>query len=317
MATPLTISILITYFNERALLTECLESLRTQCSNLHEVLIYDDASNHPPEPFIPSGLPVRIIRGAKNMGPGRGRNALLEEASGEFVHFHDSDDWFHPDWSTVVTERLSNEATDVLFTDVTSSSSGMPNYAHPFMGFDKLYPSADLTAWAIEHALLIPSATIRRENVMSIGGFRAGLWQSEDKDFYIRLAASGVRWMADPRPLVCIRNRSDSRSKREDEVWLDGLKCLEFAREELSTRYHQDIANAAAKCATKLIRLDQRIAARRALALADALGGARYEWRNNAFRHLAKSLGAEYAEVISLKWQKLKAMLAQSDSSAS
>lgn len=56
-----TIAVLITYHNEGPLLTECLDSLRRGGSQPDEVLIYDDASDIPPEPYIPAGMPVRVI----------------------------------------------------------------------------------------------------------------------------------------------------------------------------------------------------------------------------------------------------------------
>jgi len=43
---PPTISVLITYYNERELLTECLRSLAAQTQLPDEILIYDDASTY-------------------------------------------------------------------------------------------------------------------------------------------------------------------------------------------------------------------------------------------------------------------------------
>lgn len=300
------ISILITYFNERELLTSCLESLLAQTVKPDEILIYDDASDHPPETFLPEGLIARVIRGERNVGPGAGRNILLKEATGDYIHFHDSDDWFHPNWCEAVCSQLMQTPVDVLFTEVTSSSSGLPDFNYPFMGFARFDDSTDLTSVAIRGALLIPSGTIRREKALHIGGFRTGLWQSEDKDFYIRLAASGVSWAVDVHPLICIRNRPDSRSKDKAKVWQDGLKCLEFASKELPKRYHQDIANAAAQCATQLLQIDQKESARRALTLVQELGGADYSWRNPGFRWFVRLLGAERAEHASSQWQWVK-----------
>lgn len=302
----MSISVLITYHNEREMLKECLESLQSGSCLPDEILIYDDASTFPPDGFIPPGLPVRILRGEVNLGPGRGRNLLLEQATGEFIHFHDSDDWFHHDWCMVVNERLKNCICDVLFTEVTSSSTGYPSFLHPFMGYEIVLPNLDLTAFALEQSLLVPCATIRRECAIKIGGFRAGLWQSEDKDFYIRLAASGVSWQVEKRPLICIRNRADSRSKQQAEVWKDGLKCLNYAHKELPSRYGSNIANAAAKCAYQLYGLGETNAAREAFQLSKRLGGASYSWRSLGFRLVAKFFGAETAEVCSHIIQKLR-----------
>ena len=300
-----TISVLLTYHNEGSLLTATLDSLRAGDDQPDEVLVYDDASDLRPEAFIPVEINAHVIRGDINIGPGAGRNILLKAAASDYIHFHDSDDWFHPNWCAVVRARLIQNPVDVLFTEITSSRTGTPNFEHPFMGFC-LIGATDLTAYAIEQALLVPSGTIRRQCALGIGGFRVGLWQSEDKDFYIRLAASGVRWTVECRPLVCIHDRPDSRSKQTIEVWQDGLKCLEFARLELSECYHQNIANAAARCATQLLKLDQKGTARRALMLAKELGGADYRWRNPIFRWVVRLIGAELAEQLSSRWHRMR-----------
>src|ERR1043165_9541693 len=92
------ISVLITYYNERQLLTECLESLEAQTDRPDEILIYDDCSTYPAKDYLLPGLPARVIRGEENHGPSHGRNVLLEAARSECVHFHDSDDLFAPAW---------------------------------------------------------------------------------------------------------------------------------------------------------------------------------------------------------------------------
>lgn len=305
-----TISVLLTYHNEGSLLTATLDSLRAGDDQPDEVLVYDDASDLRPEAFIPVASNARVIRGDRNIGPGAGRNILLKEAASDYIHFHDSDDWFNPDWCAVVRAKLARNPVDVLFTEVTSSSACTPEFKDPFMGFDRFDRSTDLVAYAIQHALLVPSGTIKRESALHIGGFRKGLWQSEDKDFYIRLAASGVSWEVEIRPLICIRHRPNSRGKGKHvvEVWQDGLKCLEFARDELPSRYHHDIANAAARLATQLFLIDQKASARRALRLVKKSGGADYSWRNPKFRRLLRLLGAESAEWVSSKWLRIRRM---------
>ena len=56
-----TVGVLITYFGERELLRECLESLAQQTRAVDEILVYDDASSAPPAAYVPNGLEVSII----------------------------------------------------------------------------------------------------------------------------------------------------------------------------------------------------------------------------------------------------------------
>src|SRR6266853_241252 len=118
------ISVLITYYNEASLLTECLESLRVADGLPDEILVYDDASAVPPEPYIPGDLRVRVIKGRENHGPAHGRNMLLEASSCQFVHFHDSDDLFAPGWHHEVAARLGADRLDAVFTEAASYQDG-------------------------------------------------------------------------------------------------------------------------------------------------------------------------------------------------
>ncbi len=47
-----TLAVLITYHNERALLQDCLESLRSGPETTDEVIVYDDASTYPAEDYL-------------------------------------------------------------------------------------------------------------------------------------------------------------------------------------------------------------------------------------------------------------------------
>ncbi len=308
----MTLSILITYHNEREMLRECLESLQAGDVQPDEVLIYDDASNFPPAPFIPEGMQVRVLRAEKNVGPGAGRNVLLSATHCDYVHFHDSDDWFHPGWCRNIRDRLADENSDVLLTEIAASSSGLPRFENPFMNYDGLVAGRDLTAFAIERSILVPAATIRRRCAITVEGFRPGLWQSEDKDFYIRLAASGVTWAVENQPLICIRNRPDSRSRQRLEVWRDGLRCLDYASRELPVRYRPNIANAAAQCAYQLFTLGELQLMRKAFDLSRHMGGASFTWRSPGFRLAAACLGPERAEKMSFWIQCMKRWFSRS-----
>src|SRR5437867_4136279 len=93
-----TLGVLITYYGERDLLRECVESLLVSGEAPDEILVYDDASEWPARDYIPKGASVKVIRGAVNRGPAHGRNVLLRTSRSDYVHFHDADDLFHHDW---------------------------------------------------------------------------------------------------------------------------------------------------------------------------------------------------------------------------
>ena len=289
------LSVLITYHNEGELLERCLASVMAQTRPVHEVLIFDDASAVRPEPFIPAGARARVVRSDENVGPGRGRNVLFQQSTGAFVHFHDADDAFTPTWHERVRAEFERERADVVFTEVSSIDTGGARHGD-VLGVRTVKSADDLVRACMRGAMLVPSATYRRETFERLGGYRAGLWQSEDWDFHVRLACAGVPFAVIPEPLVEIHIRAASRSQKRTEVWTSALKAIEALATELPARFLGELAEAAARVGSTLYRLGCPAEARRGFALARRIGPARFVHEGRAYQALARIAGQETAE---------------------
>ncbi|WP_310992295.1 glycosyltransferase family 2 protein [Aequorivita marina] len=91
MKTPL-VSIIIPTYNRPRKFQRCLQSVLGQTHTHIEVIVIDDASSNILE--YTKDARVRVIRNAKNLGPGPSRNVGLYHAKGEFIAFLDSDDYW-------------------------------------------------------------------------------------------------------------------------------------------------------------------------------------------------------------------------------
>jgi hypothetical protein len=292
---PLTTGVLITYYGERDLLRECLESLALQTRAPDEILIYDDASDAPAEQYVPAGLAVRILRADVNRGPAFGRNQLLEASSSAYVHFHDADDLFFPDWCARVHEALEATALDVVFTEIEAiSEQGVRSTR--VLALDALASDADLLRFCIQGVMLVPSGTYRRDLVRSIGGYRTSLWQAEDFDFHVRLAATTPRYALITDPLVTIRVRSAGRSADQVQTWSSYIQAVAELSATLPDSYRTDLADAAARAGSTLFKLGAREEASVAFRLAARLGPPTLTTQRRLYRLLAKTLGFEVAE---------------------
>ena len=300
---PPTLAILIPYHNEGALLTRCLNSLRDQSTPVDEILIYDDASSLPPEPYIPQGLPVRVVRGAVNIGPGRGRNILLRQTRARFIHFHDADDSFAPGWAGSVLTALTNDSLDAVFTDI-SFANDLGIYVDRMLGLDAIHKGQDLVSFCIRGVMLTPAGTYRRDIVDAIGGYREALWQSEDWDFHIRLAARGIHFDVLPEPLVVMHRRPDSRSEERREVLDSTLQAIRLLASEIPARYQKDLSEVAAHAGSVLFRLGAHSDARAAFRLARRLGPATLESEPYSYRVLSQIAGQECAEWVGYVYRR-------------
>jgi glycosyltransferase involved in cell wall biosynthesis len=298
------LAVLITYHDERHLLTRCVESLMSQSDAPDEIWIYDDASVYPASRYVPAELRQCVIRGDRNLGPACGRNNLVATTKCAFVHFHDADDWFFPDWSVLVRRELGSN-TDVVFTEVSSFVDGKLA-GRDVVGLTSQIASNDqLIRFAIRHALLVPSGTYRRVLVESLGGYRESIWQSEDWDFHVRVALGLPRFTVVSRSLVGIDVRAASRSQKRSEVWSSQLEAIALLQREAPADYHRDLAETAARASGELYRLGRRAEAAKGFDLAASLGRPTFEGRPPVYRVLASLISPLFAERVARSYRGL------------
>jgi glycosyltransferase involved in cell wall biosynthesis len=300
------LAVLITYHNERGLLRECIESLSSQRYGPDEILVYDDASTFPPAPYVPTGAFVRVVTGAENHGPAYGRNILLRESRCEYVHCHDADDLFHPDWCREVRAVIEREHPDIVLTEIASVREGFP-VSDAVLGLDRLSLDGDLVRFGLEGSLLVPSTTFRRELALRIGAFRTRevLQQSEDFDFHIRLAAAAQSRAVIRRPLIVQRLRADSHSADLKSCWTSARDAIALLSKDLPDTYQSDLASASARVGSELFAIGEHADARNAYRLARRLGAPSFLHRPASYRIVARIFGQEAAEWIGVIRQKL------------
>ena len=92
------VSVIIPVYNSAEYLGQCLDSIFLQTLNDIEVICVDDGSTDD-SPSILSTYAMlddrlKLVH-QENAGPGVARNRGMQEATGEFIIFLDSDDFFH------------------------------------------------------------------------------------------------------------------------------------------------------------------------------------------------------------------------------
>ncbi|NBX93062.1 MAG: glycosyltransferase family 2 protein [Proteobacteria bacterium] len=296
------LTVAITYHNEGPFLSKCLQSFWVGPEKPDEILIYDDASTVRPESYVPSDIPVRIIRSESNQGPAKGRNILLKEAKSEWIHFHDADDWVRPTWVAKVKSQATSDC-DLVLTEVTSYQENHL-LSESVVGLKELEKASGLLPFAISRFILVPAGVFRTELARKIEGYRESLWQSEDWDFYVRLVATQPRFKVLLENLVGIQVRKESRSQNHVETLTCALQAILCLEKELPQEARTYLAEKAAWIGTRLFQIDQRALAREAFSVARTLGPAQFLNQKPSYRFLAKYGGQELAEWISLLYRK-------------
>ncbi len=188
------VSVIIPTRNRAQLVREAVESVLQQTHPAVEVIVVDDASTDGTEQTLAAAFPEalrdgRLAYGRQTTQQGRScaRNHGISRARGRYLAFLDDDDLFLPDHLTQVVGALTKSdavGTGVLLTDWQKRP--LARYRIFFRG---RLPPRELAL--LGFGLTNSNAAIRREVLDRVGGFRAGMEQGEDIDFWMRVAMSG------------------------------------------------------------------------------------------------------------------------------
>ena len=111
------ISIIVPVYNVEKYLNQCLQSIKNQSYKKFEVIMINDGSTDNSkticETYIKDSRFVLINQ--KNQGLSGARNTGLENASGEYILFVDSDDWLEKNCLKECIVEIQNSNVDVVF----------------------------------------------------------------------------------------------------------------------------------------------------------------------------------------------------------
>ncbi len=285
----MSLGLLITYFNEKELLTRSLLSITGEKNPPKEILVYDDCSEFNAESFVPAHLKgtVKIFRGTKNRGPAYGRNFLLKNSTATYVKFHDTDDELKPGWSEKIDHKIATENPDVILFEVDGVHAEGQRFERT-IGLWEIRKGRDPVSFAIQHAIVTSSAVYRRAFLATTGAYREDLWQSEDHEFHIRVLNHSPRVSIIEESLLDLHVREQSRSQKFQEVWRCRLQGLKFAKEYLSPGYLQDLCDAAADVGSILYQMGDTEGAALSFEWARSISTPRYRSRPWFYRAIAK-----------------------------
>lgn len=116
------VSVVIPVYNCEAFLPQCIESLRQQALQEIEMIFVCDASPDNSlailREYEAQDSRIRVIAFEENRGVSAARNAGIEQATGEYVIFCDSDDWIEPEmYQRLYAAALEHDA-DIAFCRV-------------------------------------------------------------------------------------------------------------------------------------------------------------------------------------------------------
>ena len=227
------VSVVMTAYKATELIEVAMNSILNQTYQNLELIVVDDAS--PDDTFehiqklAKSDSRIRPIRLDKNGGTYVAKNHGLLHATGEYVTFHDSDDWVHPDKLRIQVELLEQNE------ELKGSTTG---YIRVDENSNIIYRGKG----SIRHACI--SLMIRREEILDRMGFFDSVRVSADSEFERRIHAiygkESTYHFELPLLVASVRSESLSGGGKFALDWT-GLSGPRLEYRQLFEAYHDKI----------------------------------------------------------------------------
>lgn len=228
-------SVVIPAYNAERTIGETIGSVLAQTAADLELIVVDDGSSDS-TPELVAGIAnadprVRLVR-QPNAGTAGARNTGIAEATAPYVSFVDNDDLWMPTYLESMGAALDADATaGFAYCDAYALDDATLRLRRRTELESRPPPPPGASRDEILVALgsanfVMSSATVRREVLTELGGFRTDVYGVDDLDLWFRILLAGhsaVR--AATAPLLLQRDRPDSQSK-DDSVMLAGLAMV-------------------------------------------------------------------------------------------
>lgn len=222
------VSIVIPAHNAEGTIESAVLSVIRQTERDLEVIVVDDASSDTTAAIVTqlgqSEPRVRLLRNARNEGPGEARNKGLGQASGQWVGFVDADDWIAPERLELLTGYGDSESADIVYDNQYYVVAGS------MRPWRTLFTPPDVTSRAMSLKDLLQNDIIGRtgnyghlkplvkrrflaDNDIS---FPVGLRLGEDFSFHFRCLAAGAKAILISQPLYFYCKHGKSLSATHD-----------------------------------------------------------------------------------------------------
>lgn len=114
------VSVIVTAFNVKPYLVQCLDSLILQDLKQIEIIVVNDGSTDESQSIAmrySESFPRVHLINQRNQGLSEARNTGIKHAKGEYIGFVDGDDWIHPNMYFHMAQAADNTGADLVITN--------------------------------------------------------------------------------------------------------------------------------------------------------------------------------------------------------
>lgn len=186
------VSVIIPAFNSACTVEETLESVRAQTCSVTEVIVVDDASTDNTVAVVDrwfdrTGVCGRVLRSEENAGPAAARNRGVRDAKGDWIAFLDADDAWLPHRLSLQLALVAKVPDMAMWCGETITLGSLSQEISPASQV-QAYSVLSLDAFVEGCPVSTSTVLVRREALLSVGGFDEQFRGPEDYDLWMRLA---------------------------------------------------------------------------------------------------------------------------------
>jgi glycosyltransferase involved in cell wall biosynthesis len=210
------VTAVIPVYNGAALIRRSIESVLAQTRPADELIVVDDGSTDETSSIVRSyGASVRYVH-QRNSGVAAARNKGVEQATSEWIAFLDADDY----WEPLKLERqlAFSEGVGLVGARWFTEYPGRPRCVAEVPDnafFGRMFKASGSEAFRVAMNFWTGVVLVRR-SVLGDQRFVSGLEPAEDRDLWIRLAASTPLYLI-PEPLATYVQYEDSLSNSDSD----------------------------------------------------------------------------------------------------
>jgi len=243
------VSVVIPTYNRGWIIKEAIDSVLAQDYRNFQLIVVDDGSTDNTMDILDSYQEdIHVVR-QKNRGVSAARNQGLEQASGSFIAFLDSDDiWLPQKLSSQVAFFNSNPDALICQTEeiwIRNGARVNPKKRHK-------KPSGMFFESSLNLCLISPSAVMMKRGLFDeVGLFDENLPACEDYDLWLRISCRYPVYLIDT-PLIIKRGGHEdqlSRSPGLDKFRIAAMKKMIKSNLLSNAQYQAAVKTLKEKCA--------------------------------------------------------------------
>jgi len=231
------VSIIIPVYNVEKYIRRCINSVLAQTFADFECILVDDYSSDDSgkicDEYAKKDERIKIIHNTQNKGSSLSRKTGLENSSGEYIQFVDSDDWIEPNAIEQLYLKATSENFDITICDFFYEKDNMKKkIKQNLSNFDKILLTRNIIGGRMKTYLC--NKFVKRE-LISIAKFPV---DSRSEDYFITLQniynAKNIGYIDEPFYCYCFNIQSLSNNKKrkiigfveENKNWCATLNFL-------------------------------------------------------------------------------------------